>query len=422
MDPEANVRLLYITPRFPYPPHKGDQVVTYHRLRLLGRKHEITLVTLIEEEQELEGLDAVQPYCAEVIPVLHPRLKSVLRVGLGLLQPGIPLQVSYFSSTELFRQLRALRERRTFDLVNVFTLRTAPYGRLFQVPRVIDLIDSMQLNLDRRIRMDRSWKRYVLGEELRRIRNYETVVCQEYDGVAVVAEKDRETIGADKIALFPNGVDTDTFRPLDTPKHPHSVIFSGNMGYAPNIHAVRWFAAHCLGPLREKYPEAQLIIAGGNPAPEIQDLARLPGVTVTGFVDSMPAALNSATISIAPMQSGSGIQNKILEAMACGMPCVVNRLGLGSIKARHGSQLLVGDTPEEFVGCLDSLFRSPAYAGEVGSSARKFVMEHHSWESTCDRVEALYRQVLDPGLMEAVREREPEGGYAVSARAVGSKS
>ena len=167
------------------------------------------------------------------------------------------------------------------------------------------------------------------------------------------------------------------------------------MSYEPNVKAVTWFVEQCLPRIRRELPHASLVIAGSNPARAVRALEEPGGVRVTGFVGSMPATLNEASVAIAPMRSGSGIQNKILEAMACGLPVVATSIGLGSIAARRGSEIVVADAEDDFADAVVTLLRSPDRAQEVGRRARAFVLANHSWERAAAIVDAIYRRVVE---------------------------
>ncbi len=162
------------------------------------------------------------------------------------------------------------------------------------------------------------------------------------------------------------------------------------MGYMPNIEAALWFASKCLSQLKHTVSDATFTIVGGNPSFEIKKMKVIDGIEVLGFVPSMADELGSAGISVAPMQSGSGMQNKILEAMACGLPVVTTTLGLGSIKASHEKEIFVYNDPDEFSNCIINLMENPIRMQEIGANARKYVECEHSWEKAEEMINELY--------------------------------
>lgn len=388
----GGMKLLFLTPRFPYPPLKGDQALPYYRLRELGPRHEITLLTFYEKDSDLDGLPELKPYCREIHAVRLPRWLSVLNMlALGLFS-RLPFQVLYFRSPAFSRKLDEVLAAGSFDAVHAFMLRLAPYLARLKAPAVLELIDSMRLNMARRAAAEGPLTRWLFNEELRRVTAYEASATGRASRLVVVSPKDREQVPGGNVRVIPLGVDTALFAPPAQRQAKPVVVFTGNMGYAPNVTAALWFAEHCLPRLRREVPDAELVIAGARPAPAIRALAALPGVTVTGPVASMPAVLAGAAVAVAPMRTGSGMQFKVLEAMACGLPVVATTLGLGGIQAVPGEHLLTADSPEDFARAVAGLLKDPAAAARLGQAARRFIEERHSWAHAAREAEKLYAE------------------------------
>ena len=385
------MRVLFLTPRFPYPPLKGDQVVAYHRLRLLSRRHEITLLSFVESEEELAGAAELERYCEAIHTFQLPPWRSFVNVAARAPFSRLPLQVLYYASDAARKRVETLLASDGFDVVHAYFHRMASYVSDAPVPKVLDLMDSMQLRMQRNAAVARPPKRWMFREELRRVTPYEVELARRFDEVIVVSEQDRDFLPDGRVTVVPNGVDTDLFAPNGEAKGP-TIVFSGHMSYDPNVHAVTWFAERCFPRVRAQVPEASLVIAGWNPAKAVRELGTLPGVEVTGWVESMPAILNRAAVAIAPMQSGSGIQNKILEAMSCELPVVTTTIGLGSIGAKPEDEIVVADGEEPFADAVVRLLRSPERAADVGRRARRYVLDHHSWQSAADQVDEVYQR------------------------------
>jgi glycosyltransferase involved in cell wall biosynthesis len=234
--------------------------------------------------------------------------------------------------------------------------------------------------------------RVVLKMEYCRVKEFEKRAAQQATRSFVVSSIDQKMIGNDKVRVIPLGVDDRLFfKKTDACENP-VLIFTGNMNYKPNVDAVLWFYLNCWDKLKHELPECRLVIAGANPAAKILALRSDNAVTVTGRVPSIATLINAARVSIAPMQSGSGMQNKILEAMACGVPVVTTRLGLGDIKAEVGSDLLLADTAESFVDGVLSLLHSEELHSKIGNSGWHYVKLHHNWDVLNAEFEA---QVID---------------------------
>jgi glycosyltransferase involved in cell wall biosynthesis len=265
------------------------------------------------------------------------------------------------------------------------------------IPKVIELIDSMQLNLKSRLELEKPLTKVIFKEELRRLSKYEKQIVNRFHHSILVSEKDRSYFDVESncISIIPNGIDFEIFKPVEKIQSTDiNIIFSGHMGYRPNVQAVQWFVNNCWDTILKKYPNTRFIVAGVDPTKEILDLRKDERINVTGAVESMAVTIASADISIVPMQSGSGMQNKVLEAMACGIPVIATTLGLGTIKAVDGESILVADTPNEFVSSIISLIEDQGKRESIGNRGLEFVRNNHSWEAGAEKVQEIYQQVL----------------------------
>lgn len=384
------MNILFLTPRFPYPPLKGDQAIPYYRLKELGGRHEITLLTLYEKDSDLAGLDHLRSFCREIHAVKLPRWLSVANMLFLGAFSRLPFQVLYFRSPAFARKLDEVLAGGKFDVAHAFMLRMMPYLEKIAAPKLLELVDSMALNMRRRASTEGPLTRWLFAEESRRVGVYEPAAAKTAQRLVVVSRKDKDFIPGANVSVIPLGVDTALFRPAEPRQNRPVMIFTGNMGYAPNVTAVLWFAERCLPLIQREMPGAELVIAGARPAPAVLALGKRPGIKVTGPVASMPEVLAGAAVAVAPMQSGSGMQFKILEAMACGLPVVATNLGVGDIQAVPGEHLLVADAAGEFAAAVLRLLRSPETAGTMGKAARAFIEQNHSWVGAAAAVEQLY--------------------------------
>jgi polysaccharide biosynthesis protein PslH len=394
------MRILFITSRFPYPLLQGDRLICYHRLRTLSKTNEITLITFYQSRQELDYLDRIAPFCKNIYPVYLPRWESAVNCLRYSLLSQLPFQIAYYHSHKFQAQLDRVLAGEKFDIAHYFLLRMAEYEIDPGLPKIVEAIDSMQLNLASRIPLESLPKQLIFKEELKRIRVYENKLDRRFKKIIVVGKKDAESIVADpdKIAIIPNGIATDKFKPDDNLVRDLSsihLIFAGTMNYAPNIHAIQWFVNNCWQSIVRALPDIKFTIAGADPPAEIVKLSQVSGIHVTGYVESMVDMLNTANIAIAPMQSGSGMQNKILEAMSCALPVITTSIGLGSIEALVGREILVANTPSEFVDAVMRLAHDREEIVTIGTRARDFVKKHHSWETGAHKIESIYNRAID---------------------------
>lgn len=387
------MKVLFCTPRLPYPPLKGDQVVSYYRAKYLSKRHELHLLSFYETEQDLAYIQHLEELFSEIYLIRLTRVQSYFNMVYSLLTSSKPLQVAYYNSRQFMSTLNHLLDQHDYDLVHVFLVRLASYLKVTSKPKILEFVDSMTLNLERRVAQARGLRRLILAEELRRVHRYERLAIHAAHVGIVVAERDRQALDMPGIQVIPNGVDTEVFTPDPSRSYPRRLVFSGNMGYEPNISAVRWFLENCYESIRRSVPGVELVIAGADPSNEVKGWSRLPGIHVTGRVSSMADVLRQAAVAIAPLQSGSGIQNKVLEAMACGLPVVATTYGLGDIKARSGESIVIADAPISFANAVTSLLRDAQSRQRIGEAARHFVIEHHSWEAVNAEVERIYHEL-----------------------------
>lgn len=395
-----SVRVLFIAPRIPFPLRQGDRVICYQRLQSLSKKYAITLVTFYNSPEELENIKSISEFCEEVHAVYLPKWRSLLNCVECLFSPNNqPFQVAYYKSKQFQSKLDEITSAKNFDLAHYFLLRVAEYQIPNRTPKIIELIDSMQLNFSSRIIIEKNIiKKLILKEELNRVTDYEINVVNNYSKSILVSQIDADLITKDahKIAIVSSVVNTNIFTPSPTDDNKKTVklIFLGRMGYSPNIYAVMWFAKNCFPAINRDFPQTKFVIAGADATKEIINLGNEQNIEVTGYVESMTNILSQADIAVIPMQSGSGMQNKILEAMACGLPVVTTTLGLGMIQAINGESILVADTIDEFIAAVNSLIENESKRREIGQNGRKFVETHHSLSSAAAKIESIYESIL----------------------------
>jgi glycosyltransferase involved in cell wall biosynthesis len=390
------MKLLFITARFPYPPVKGDMAIPYYRLKRLGESHEITLLTFYEKNDELMEIDKLKPFCKEIITIKKSRIRSFLNMVIKGPFSKRPFQVLYYVSGTFKRALIRLMETNSFDIIHVYMLRMAEYAENIPLPKVLELIDSMQLNFERRLEMERFPQRFFFQVELARLKYYEPQAVKAYNRAVVVSDIDKEFINGvskKKMVRISPGVDTSKFYPQEKPVTPRVMAFTGNMGYFPNENAIRWFMENCFEIIRRSVPDVRLVIAGKGPGKKIRRYGDGQWVTVTGEVQSIAEILRGVRLAIAPMRSGSGMQFKILEAMACGLPVVTTTLGLGAIPARHNKEIIVADDAESFADLCVRILTDDALAVRVGVEALKLVKEEFTWEHNAAEIEKIYESV-----------------------------
>lgn len=390
------MKILFITARLPYPPLKGDQVRGYHHLRLLSTRHQLSLVSLADSQPSDRALEALAPYVDELTVVPISRQKKLFNlVGGGL--TSLPLQTAVHQVSDMSRVIRSKLASGRYDLAYVQLARMAPY--LIDersIPRVIDLIDALSLNMKRRFERERGPSKWIFYLEWRRMARYERLICERYDRATVVSKLDKMCIGSyENLSINPNGVDLDYFQYVSPAVREESrnIVFVGNMGYFPNINAVEWFVSNVFPRVKQRFADVSFTIVGPNPPPRLRHLEDLD-IRVMGFVEDIRVYLTKAILAVVPLRAGSGMQFKVIEAMTTGTPLVVTPYALGGIDVVDGRHLLVADEPQEFADKVIKLIADKDLQEHLSRNARKLVEENFSWERCVSDLELIFEDLI----------------------------
>jgi polysaccharide biosynthesis protein PslH len=376
-------RVLFVSPRYPYPPWRGDQVRVFHLIKALSRRAEVKLVSFgIGEPLPLPDVEV-----RTVTMSPASRLAANLRA-----RPSVPGQVRLFCDAGMSRAIAAEVATWKPDVLHVTLARMAPY----MPPRAafhrhLDLVDSLALNMRTRAGAQRGPARAAFAAEARLMLAYEARVAAAADSCSVVSEADRAMPGLERAAVIPNGVDLDSF-PFSAPRRREPVlVFFGNLGYFHNVEPAKFLAERVLPLVREQVPGARLRLVGARPAAAVRRLSELEGVEVAADVPDMGAELSGAALAVLPSFSGSGIKNKILEAFCLGLPVVSNRLGVqgveGAVADRH---YLAAEGEAELAGAVARVLGDTALADDLAENAHRLILDLYTWERQAERLLELY--------------------------------
>ena len=383
------MKILFLAPRFPYPPIQGDRLRAFYLLRLLSTRHTITLAS----PGELDAVAQAQ------LPVVCERWVSLGKRGLpsfGMALHGItssvPLQTLMFSPATARERLGQLLNTAHYDAVHVHTARMGLAAESLSIPGTLDYIDALSLNMLRRAEYEQPPIRLFLRIEGKRMQRYEQVLAQQYKHLLVTSPDDYRALGGHKnLQIVPNGVDTKHFFYSETGRDECTIVLSGRMAYFPNADAAQFAALQILPLLRKHIPKAKLRIVGADPPAAVQALAGQPGVEVTGYVADVGAELRRATVALAPLRTGTGIQNKLLEAMASGTPVVTTAHALRGLQAQPDQHLLVGNSAQELAQQLEKLLHDQALRIALARTARHLIEQSYTWEVAANLVEKAWQ-------------------------------
>lgn len=386
------MRLLYLCHRIPYPPDKGDKIRSYHQVKYLAERHELDLFTLIDDPADLEHVGPLQQIVRSLSwERIHPLPARLLSLRALLL--GEPMSVTYFRRRPLLSRLRAALEREAYDLALVFSSAMAPYLDGWSGPRALDFVDldsAKWLSYAERLgRSPLGWLYRREGNFLRLLEQRQSERAELTLFCSTREEQDLRAFCAPRnVVTVPNGTDVDYFTPGPSDLPEHELVFTGAMDYRANIDAIVWFAEQVLPRVRAERAGTRLFVVGSNPSGEVEALAREHDVTVTGRVPDVRPYLRAARIAVAPLRVARGIQNKVLEALACGVPVVATEAALSGIGRAEGV-IPCGEQAEEMARAILALLDDQRERRRLGLAGRQFVVDRFCWDRQLGRLEEL---------------------------------
>ncbi len=404
------MRILYIVPN----PPSLVRVRPFNLIRALtARGLAITVACPWRDATEWEDVVRLREAGFQVLtaPLTAPR---IARNCVQAVVQGLPLQATYGEVPALYRQVEAhLARSDAGTVVHVEHLRGARYGLHIQrflrqrgtrvrVPLIWDSVDCISHLFAQAAQQSQSRKgRWMARIELPRTRRYERHLLQRFDHVLVTSPVDREAFRAlaggharaDRITVLPNGVDLAYFHCVDRGRDVATVLFTGKMSYHANVTAALFLIQEIMPRVWQALPQARVLIVGKDPPARLQALARAhPQMEVVGTVPDMRPYLHRATVAAAPVVYGAGIQNKVLEALACGLPVVTSETAARALKATWGEELLVASHAAAFAEKLVQVLRSRELQDRLRRAGRAYVERHHSWQAIAHTLEGVYER------------------------------
>ncbi|MEQ1656018.1 MAG: TIGR03087 family PEP-CTERM/XrtA system glycosyltransferase [Nitrospira sp.] len=395
------MKILYLAHRIPFPPNKGEKIRAFHQIKFLSKRHAVHLVCFVDDPEDLQHIDALRQYCASVHAVYRPKRILHLRALMGALT-GQSLSVAAFYSKSVQQYVDTILRTARIERVFVFSSSMAEYVLPHSdIPRVMDFVD---VDSDKwRMYAERHgvFTRWLYKLEACRLAKYEARVAAAFDVSVLIssmeAELFKQAVLDCPIVVLPNGVDLDYFRPQHTSQDSMAgsptMVFTGAMDYFPNVDAVQYFVHSVFPLIRMRWRGARFLIVGRNPSPEVWALQEVEGVTVTGAVADIRPRMAEAQVAVAPFRIARGIQNKVLEAMAMGLPVVGTSAAFRGLRATEKNGIRSVETPEGMAKEINMLFEDAPRRHELGLQARLFVEEFHRWD---DLGEVLEKLIMNP--------------------------
>jgi sugar transferase (PEP-CTERM/EpsH1 system associated) len=390
------MRVFVLLSRIPYPLEKGDKLRAFNQIKVLSRENEIILCALnpLKKIDKQKAFEELQPYCRSVNFIDIKAPVRLLNIIIAFFR-GLPLQVGYFYSRRAKKKIDALLDEYKPEHIYCQLLRTAEYVKDVPLPKTLDYQDVFSYGVKRRIEKEKFYLKPLLKLEYRRLLKYENKIFDLFDNKTIISEPDRNLIPhPDKksIVVVRNGVDFNFFKPIDTQKK-YDIVFTGNMHYPPNVDAARFLVKDIMPLVWKEMPQTSLLLAGANPDASVKALENSK-VTVSGWMDDIRDAYASSKIFIAPMRIGTGLQNKLLEAMAMKIPSITTPLANEALKANAGEEILVGDNAAELADYILKLLKDVSLGDNLADKGYNFVLKNFSWLNATSKLNKLINKTL----------------------------
>lgn len=371
-------KIIFIVSRFPYPLDKGDKLRAYHQLRFLSQHHDIYLMALHMAPISAEARKELEPYCKEIHTFQLQFLTLAWQVLLSIFHQ-IPMQVGYFYSPSIRKKIHHLFKTISPDTIYCQLSRTALYAHDVKTRHIIDYQDAFSTNYQRIQTQYRGLKRWFYAREARLMKRFEINMAEWYDACTIISEFDKQQLQhtGKEITVVPNGVDINYFTRQES-EPTYDLVFSGNLSYIPNQQAALFIIQELLPTLKLRKPNLKVLIAGTSPG-GLQQFAD-ENLHIPGWMPDIREAYQSARIFIAPLFSGAGMQNKILEAMSMKVPCITTSIVNASLNAKIGQELMVADTAHDFIQTICSLLEDTQLQDQLSQNGRVFIEQKFQWD------------------------------------------
>ena len=406
------MRVVFLTSRLPFPPEGGDRFRVFHQIRTASEAgHDIHLVTFARERPDPIAIGPLERLLASITVVPLPPLLSAFRAVKAI--PGrTPLQAAYYRSKRMEEQVRLTLRRARPDAVVTHLFRMAPYALAnrgaVDARWILDLTDVISAGIARSLPYRKGPDRWLYGEECRRIRRYEAEIAPRFDECWVISDaegRELERIAPDALVrVVPNGLVPGSCLDGNAPD-PARLLFLGFHQVFHNRDAVRFLVQEILPRVRARVPKATLDVLGAG-AEALGPWARGPGVRVLGHVPRLEPHFARATVFVAPHRVAAGVQNKVVHALANGVPVVATSVVRQGLEPIPHDVLRTGETADEIAAHVVDIIRRPERAAWMAERARAWALATFTWRATLDALEsrdpAVVSEMAEPLVSSAV--------------------
>ncbi len=385
------MKLIFLTSRFPYPINKGDKLRAYYQIKELAKTNEIHLIALTEKKIDQKAYSKLKNHCKSITVI---KLSPIIIIT-NLLKTFInnkPFQVNYFYTSKIQKKIDSIINELNPDHIYCQLIRTALYMKdQYKFTSTLDYMDALSLGIKRRIKISNILFKPILKIEYERLVKFENLAFEFFNNHTIISKIDRENIKHPKnkeIKIITNGIDNKWLLKKKYPKE-YDLVFIGNLSYVPNIEASLYIIKKIVPLLISYYPNLKVLIAGSNPSKKIIKLSNR-NIDVVGWIDDIKGAYCKGKVFFAPMTIGSGLQNKLLEAMSLEIPCVTSKLANRSLNATHNENILVGNNTKEYIAHIRKCLDNEKFRKNIGEKGKEYILANFNWQDANNKLLKIF--------------------------------
>lgn len=388
------MKIIVCLSRIPYPLNKGDKLRAFYQIKELSKNNDIYLFCLNNKKANKQGLNILKNYCKEIKVEDISLFSSIFSVFKAIFS-SLPLQVAFYTKKRIIKSFDDFYNNINPKISYFQFVRTAEYAKSIQGIKVLDFQDCLSLNMKRRSKVSKGLFKYIFHLEAKRLTKYENLMFDIFSKCTIITSNDRDGIQSERkneIEIITNGVDNSFLYYNSEQEKEYDIIFSGNMSYAPNVLAANFLIKDIMPIVWKEKPNIKVVICGSNPKKEVINLGN-KNVIVTGWVNDMKDYYAKSKIFIAPMQIGTGLQNKLLEAMAMNLPSITTYLANKSLMAQNNKDILIGNNKEELASCILSLLDDSHLYSTLSKNGKEYVRNNFSWINSTEKLYLIFQQL-----------------------------
>lgn len=388
----------------PYPTDAGEKIRVFNIIKHISQAHEVSLITQIMKQHEKQFIPELKKYCSRVDTVLL-RKRSKLEHLPGVIRclvSGEPLDNKFVFVDEMKKKIQKITYSESFDIVQIEHSIMAPYIKAISMAnnskKVLTFHNIASLQYKRIFKTER-----IISNKIRsfinwiQMKKWEAKFAMNFDLCVTMSDSEKQILQSKNpklnIAVIPNGVDVENFKPLPDNFRTNNLLYIGKMGYQPNVDAVLYFIKEIFPLIKIQIRDAKFFVVGSNPTKEIKQLGKNENIIVTGYVDDVQPFYEQCAISVVPLRGGSGTRLKILESMAFGRPVISTSIGCEGLHVCNNENIIISDKPEEFARKTIELLQNVNFREKISKNARNLVEHNYSWESIAKKQIQIYEKL-----------------------------